>query len=88
MDLVLLIISCGNSNCFNTSIPPLIDEIFFSSASSTYSLNLDNGYVNWISKPRSSNNLIVNQSNIFLITDNGYLVNLNRNNGKRNNRRC
>ena len=57
-------------------------DIIFSSASSTFSINIENGYTNWIVKPRSSNRPIVVKKAIFLVTDNGYLVSLDRKSGK------
>jgi len=58
------------------------NDIIFSSATSTLSINLYSGYVNWIVKIKSTNTPIIDNENIFLITDNGYFVNLNRENGK------
>ena len=57
-------------------------DVIFSSASSTFSMNIDSGYTNWMVRPRSSNTPIVIKSNIFLVTDNGYLVSLDRKTGK------
>ena len=58
------------------------NEVLFSSLSSTYSLNLSNGYINWKSTVSSSSKPIVNANNIFLVTDQGYFVNLDRATGK------
>jgi len=58
------------------------NEVVFSSNSSTFSLNLNNGYINWIAKPRTSNTPIITGNNIFLVTDRGYFVNLDRTTGK------
>lgn len=54
------------------------NDLIFSSASSTYSLNANNGYINWMVKPTSSNTPIVVNNNVFLVTDFGYFVNLDR----------
>jgi len=58
------------------------NDVVFSSVSSTFSLNLNNGYINWMAKPRSSNTPIIAGNNIFLVTDGGFFVNLDRTTGK------
>ena len=58
------------------------DDIIFSTTSSTFSYNLFNGYLNWIQNINSNNTPIIDGNNIFLVSDNGYFVNLDRNSGK------
>ena len=58
------------------------DDIIFSTTSSTFSYNLLSGYLNWIQNINSNNTPIIDGNNIFLVSDNGYFVNLDRNSGK------
>jgi len=75
--------STFDSDFFKTSDIVIDKEVvIFSNISSTFSLNLDSGYANWISKITSSHTPIIDGNNIFLITDNGYFVNLDKRNGK------
>ena len=75
--------STFDSDFFKTSDIVIDKEVaIFSNISSTFSLNLDSGYANWISKVSSSHTPIIDGNNIFLITDNGYFVNLDKRNGK------
>ena len=57
------------------------DDIIFSALSSTFSFNLYNGYLNW-KKDINSNTPIVDGNNVFLVSNNGYFVNIERNSGK------
>ena len=75
--------STFDSDFFKASDIVIDKEVaIFSNISSTFSLNLDSGYANWISKITSSHTPIIDGNNIFLITDNGYFVNLDKRNGK------
>ena len=58
------------------------NEIIFSGLSSIYSFNLSDGYLNWEKDIGTKNTPIIDGNNIFLITNNGYFVNLDRNSGK------
>jgi outer membrane protein assembly factor BamB len=58
------------------------NNAIFSSGKSTFSLNLQTGYVNWIAKLRSNNIPIIDKDNVFLVTNEGFYVNLNKKNGK------
>jgi len=58
------------------------DDIFFSSPLYTFSFNLNNGYRNWMSEIGSGNIPIIDGNNVFLISDNGYFVNLDRISGE------
>ena len=58
------------------------NNIFFSTQSSTFSFNLDNGFINWEQKVSSISAPIINGENIFLVTENGYFVILDTSNGK------
>jgi len=58
------------------------NDIIFSTTSSTFSFNLSNGTVQWIKDINSQNTPIIDGNNIFLISNNGYLINLDRNTGE------
>ena len=58
------------------------NSIIFSTSSETFSLNLQNGYTNWKQNVGSNNTPIVDGDNIFLVTNNGFLVNLDKKSGK------
>jgi outer membrane protein assembly factor BamB len=58
------------------------NDIIFSASSLIFSINLSNGYLNWQMDIGSKNTPIIDGNNIFLISDNGYYVNLDRNSGK------
>ena len=58
------------------------NDIIFSVASSIFSFNLSNGFLNWKGDIGSKNTPIIDGNNIFLISDNGYFVNMDRNSGK------
>jgi len=57
-------------------------DIIFSATSSIYSFNIDTGYVNWDQAIRTTNTPIVDGNNIFLVTNNGFFINLDRISGK------
>jgi len=57
-------------------------DIIFATASSIFSYNLDNGFRNWKQDIESQNTPIIDGNNVFLVSDNGYFVNLNRQSGK------
>ena len=56
--------------------------MIFSSLSSIFSFNLSNGYLNWQKAIGTKNTPIIDGNNVFVISDNGYFVNLDRNSGK------
>ena len=58
------------------------NDIIFSASSLIFSVNLSDGYLNWQMDIGSKNTPIIDGNNIFLISDNGYYVNLDRNSGK------
>ena len=58
------------------------NDIIFSASSLIFSINLSDGYLNWQMDIGSKNTPIIDGNNIFLISDNGYYVNLDRNSGK------
>ena len=43
---------------------------------------MDNGYLNWKKDIGSKNTPIIDGNNVFLVSDNGYFVNLDRQTGK------
>ena len=72
------------SNDFFKSSDVLIDNntIFFSTTSSIYSFNLMNGYLNWQKKVSSSRTPIINGNYIFIVSENGYFLCLDKKTGK------
>lgn len=59
------------------------DTLFFSNeTSNSFSINSSSGFVNWRTEIKTSIIPIINGANIFLLTNNGYLVNLNKSDGK------
>jgi len=58
------------------------NSIFFSTQSSIFSFNLDNGFINWEQNVSSISAPIINGENVFLVTENGYFVILDSSNGK------
>ena len=58
------------------------NDIIFSASSSIFSFDLYSGYLNWAVDINSKNTPIIDGNNIFLVSDNGYFVNLDRNSGK------
>ena len=58
------------------------NDIIFSVSSSIFSFDLSNGFLNWKEDVGSKNTPIIDGNNVFLITDNGYFVNIDRNSGK------
>ena len=57
-------------------------DIIFSSKSSTFSYNLNSGYVNWKQDVASIGTPIVSGKNVFIVTNNGYFLIINIDNGK------
>ena len=58
------------------------DDIIFSTRSSFFSFNLDGGVLNWEQTLSSVGTPIIDGKNIFFVTENGYFVIMNKNNGK------
>ena len=58
------------------------DHVIFSSGSNTFSLNLENGDTVWKKKVSSISTPIVSGKNIFIVTNNGYFVILDKDTGK------
>ena len=58
------------------------DSIIFSSKSSIYSYDLNNGYINWKQEVSSVGAPIIDGSNIFILTENGYFVIIDKDKGK------
>ena len=73
----------SNTDFFQSS-DIVIDKnsIYFATPDSVYSYDLKNGYLNWEKNIDSTNIPIIDGNNIFFLSDNGYLVNLNKNTGK------
>ena len=58
------------------------DDIIFSAGPSIFSYNLNNGFINWQQNVSSIGAPIIDGENIFFVTDNGYFIIMNKNNGK------
>ena len=58
------------------------NEVIFSTSSSIFSFNSDNGYLNWDKKINSSNIPIINGNHIFVVTDNGYFLCIDKKSGQ------
>ena len=58
------------------------DNIIFSSGSSTFSLSLDSGVTNWKQEVSSISAPIISGKNIFIVSDSGYFVILDKNTGE------
>ena len=58
------------------------NRIFFSSGNNSYMLNADTGSTIWKNDVSSSGTPIVDEENIFLVTENGYFIILNKNTGE------
>ncbi len=74
----------AHDNDFFSSSEIVVDQnsVIFSAASTFYSFNLSNGYLNWEANISSSNIPIVDGENIFTVTENGFFVNIEKNSGK------
>ena len=72
-----------DTDFFKTS-DAVIDKnnVIFSTASSIYSFKLDSGLINWKKNIGSTNTPVVDNDNIFFVTDNGYFLNINKNSGE------
>jgi len=58
------------------------DKVFFSSGSNTFSFNLSNGETNWKQEVSSISTPIISGENIFIVTDYGYFIILDKNTGE------
>ena len=58
------------------------NDIVLSTSNSIFSFNISNGYLNWQQNVGSKNTPIIDGKNIFLVTDNGYFLNIDRLSGK------
>ena len=74
----------SSDNDFFQSSDIVIDDedIFFTTRSSISSYNLESGYINWIKDISSTNLPIIDNKQMFVITDNGYFLNLEKNTGE------
>jgi len=71
------------SDFFRSSDVVLTDEeIIFSTTSSIFSYNFDNGLINWENDVTSVAAPIISGTNIFFVTENGYFVILDKDTGK------
>ena len=71
-------------NDFFSSSKIVIDEnaIIFSSQSSIFSINLSNGNLNWKLDMNLKNTPIIDKKNVYLVSDSGYFVNVDKITGK------
>ena len=58
------------------------NSVIFSAGSKFYSFNLSNGYLNWEINVSSNNTPIIDGENIFIVTENGFFVNIEKSSGK------
>ena len=71
-----------DTDFFSSSNIVVIDnEIIFSTSSFTFSFDLESGQLNWRTAVGSTNTPIIDKDNIFLVSNNGYLVNLDKESG-------
>ena len=72
-----------DTDFFNSSSIVITDnEIIFFAFNTIFSFNLDNGRNNWRERISSTITPVVDGTNIFFVSDNGFFVTLNRNSGK------
>jgi len=57
-------------------------DIIFSASSLIFSYNLNTGYFNWEKNIQTKNTPIIDGNNIFVVSDNGYFIILDKNSGK------
>ena len=68
---------------FKSSEIVILDNIiFFSAKSSIFSINLNNGYINWKREVSSVATPIIDEENIFIQTENGYFVIMDKETGE------
>jgi len=68
-----------NTDFFTSSDIVIKDnDIILSTSTSIFSFNLNYGYLNWQQDVGSTNTPIIDGNNVFLVSDNGYFVNLDR----------
>ena len=58
------------------------NDVILSTSKSTLSFNVNNGYLNWSNDVGSSNLPIVDKNNVFVVSDNGYFINIDKLSGK------
>ena len=58
------------------------NKLFFSSGFNTFSMDLRSGETNWKQEVSSISTPIISGKNIFIVTEYGYLIILNKNTGK------
>ena len=58
------------------------DDIIFSASKSLFSYNLSNGYLNWKKNIDSNSTPIVDGNHIFVVTNNGFFINLDKTTGQ------
>ena len=58
------------------------NDIIFSTSSSIFSFNLTTASLNWKKQINSKNTPIVDGNHVFLVSDNGFFLNIDKNSGK------
>ncbi len=58
------------------------DDLILCTSSSIFSFNLNTGYLNWKQDIGSTNTPVIDGQNVFIVTDSGYFLNLDRLSGK------
>ena len=75
--------SVTDSDFFQSSDIVIDDEnMFFGTKTALASYNIESGYVNWIKNINTTNSPIINLNNLFVITDNGFFINLQKDSGE------
>jgi len=58
------------------------NDVIFSTTDAVFSFNLNTGYLNWSNYINSINTPVIDGKHIFLISEDGFFVNIDKNNGK------
>ncbi len=58
------------------------NEVFFSTSYSFFVYNVENGYLKWEKNIASKSTPIIDNDNVFVVSDNGFFVNLDKNTGE------
>ena len=76
-------LSATDNDFFQSSDIVIDDEdMFFGTKNMFASYNIETGYLNWVKEINSTNTPVIDLNNVFVITDNGFFINLEKNTGK------
>jgi len=80
---VLASISTHDNDFFTSSAVVIKDDdVIFSTSSSTFSFSLSNGLLKWQNNIRSVSTPILDGNNVFIVSNNGFIVNIDRKSGE------